>query len=171
MEHQTRTRLPGERIFTPVLLVASCFMLWQAFRISKFESITSAGFFPMLAALTMVISVVVVAVRDRHAPIEAAAPGESGWRHFVRRLLPLEVVSFTAAIAAYMLLLEPLGFVLASYLFLVVSMALLGSRRPVLNLVVSAVSLAAIYAVFQTVFSVVLPKGRWIAPLVEGWFK
>jgi putative tricarboxylic transport membrane protein len=36
----------------------------------------------------------------------------------------------------------------------------------VLNLVVSALSLAAIYLVFQTVFSVVLPKGS----LIQGWF-
>jgi len=58
-----------------------------------------------------------------------------------------------------MLALEWTGFVLSSYVFLVVSMWLLGSRRLVLNLVVSALSLAAIYVVFQTVFSVVLPKG------------
>ncbi|MBK7472532.1 MAG: hypothetical protein IPI73_19865 [Betaproteobacteria bacterium] len=35
----------------------------------------------------------------------------------------------------------------------------LGSRRIVFTLVVSAVSLAAIYLVFQTAFSVVLPEG------------
>ena len=54
-----------------------------------------------------------------------------------------------------------------SYLFLVVSMRLLGGRRIVLNLLVSALSLAAIYVIFQTVFSVVLPKGvllqRWLS--------
>jgi putative tricarboxylic transport membrane protein len=60
-----------------------------------------------------------------------------------------------------MWLLERLGFVVASYLFLVVSMFLLGSRRVLLNLAVSAVSLAAIYVIFQTVFAVVLPKGTW----------
>jgi putative tricarboxylic transport membrane protein len=35
----------------------------------------------------------------------------------------------------------------------------------VLNLLVSALSLGAIYAIFQTVFSVVLPSGK----LFQGW--
>jgi putative tricarboxylic transport membrane protein len=44
-------------------------------------------------------------------------------------------------------------------------MRLLGSRRWSVNLGVSALSLAAIYLVFQTVFSVVLPRGTWLRPL------
>jgi putative tricarboxylic transport membrane protein len=49
----------------------------------------------------------------------------------------------------------------------VASMALLGSRRWGLNLLVSALALAAIYVIFQTVFSVVLPSGT----LLQGLFK
>jgi len=45
----------------------------------------------------------------------------------------------------------------------VVSMWLLGSRKWVLNLWVSALSLAVVYAIFQTIFSVVLPSGSWLA--------
>ena len=44
---------------------------------------------------------------------------------------------------------------------------LLGSRRMGLNLLVSALSLAAIYAVFQTVFSVMLPTGKLIQGLLS----
>ncbi|MEO8020919.1 tripartite tricarboxylate transporter TctB family protein [Polaromonas sp.] len=165
--HTPRDRRAGELVFTLLLVGFSLFMLWQAWRISQFESLTSAGAFPMFAAAVMLVTGLVIAgqtVRVRPVP---AQPGESVARQFVRQITPLVVVSFTLAIVVYMLLLDVLGFLPASYLFLVVSMWLLGSRRIMLNLVVSALSLAAIYLVFQTVFSVVLPKGallqRWLS--------
>lgn len=164
----TRQRLPGELSFLAVLLLASLFLLWTAYGISKFESLTSAGAFPMFAAAIMVVCAVLI-LRDaaRSAPTETRA-GESLAAQFVRRLTPPVVVGFTVAIALYMVLLQPLGFLLASYLFLVVSMALLGSRRWGLNLLVSALALAAIYGIFQTGFSVVLPSGTLLQGLFNG---
>lgn len=167
---EPRARLPGERLFTLALLAFGLFMLWQAYGISKFESITSAGVFPMLATLTMVVTVALVLRPTWRASPEAAQPGETAARHFIRRLMPPVLVGFTLAIVAYMLLLEPLGFIVASYGFLVASMVLLGSRRWLLNLGVSALCLAAIVLIFQTAFSVVLPKGVWLASLM-GLFK
>jgi putative tricarboxylic transport membrane protein len=60
-----------------------------------------------------------------------------------------------------MLLLNKLGFVVSAYLFLVVSMRLLGSVRWLFNLMLSAISLGVVYLIFQTIFSVILPKGTW----------
>lgn len=155
--HNPRLRLVGELSFTLLLVGFSLFMLWQAYAISKFESITSAGSFPMFVTALMVIAGLIIAgqtARSKPLPGEA---GESVLQQFTRQITPGVVVSFTLSIAVYMALLSVLGFVVSSYLFLVVSMWLLGSRRVVLNLVVSALSLAAIYVIFQTVFSVVLP--------------
>jgi putative tricarboxylic transport membrane protein len=118
-----------------------------------------AGAFPMVATGVMLLTGIANVVHAlREQPTERQ-PGESLWAKFGRELTPLVLVAFAAAILVYKLALEWTGFVLSSYVFLVVSMWLLGSRRLVLNLVVSALSLAAIYIVFQTVFSVVLPKG------------
>ena len=161
--HASRRRLPGELVFSILLIAFSLFMLWQAYSISKFESTTSAGAFPMFAAAVMLISGLIAAgetVRMKPAP---GQQGESVWRQFVRQVTPGVLVQFVLAITAYMLLLERAGFLLSSYAFLVVSMWLLGSRKLVLNLWVSALSLAVVYAIFQTVFSVVLPSGSWLA--------
>jgi putative tricarboxylic transport membrane protein len=163
----TRRRLPGERAFLLLLALASAFLLWQSYRISGFASITSAGFYPMVVSATMLVCTLVVLWQAKQFEAEPPATGESRGRHFLRRLLPVEVVSFTVAIALYMLALEWLGFVLASYLFLLGSMRVLGSKRWILNAVVSALSLAAIYVVFQTIFAVVLPTGT----LWQGVFK
>ncbi len=41
--HTKRSRLPGETAFTVILLLVSAFMLWTAYGISGFESLSSAG--------------------------------------------------------------------------------------------------------------------------------
>lgn len=163
--HTARRRLAGEVVFSIVLVAFAAFMLWTAYGISGFESLTSAGAFPMVATAVMLLTAIANVV---HAWREQPSPrtgGESALRQFVRQLTPGVLVAFTLAIALYMLLLESLGFVIASYLFLVLSMRLLGSRRIGLNLIVAALSLAAVYLVFQTVFSVVLPSGTLLKVL------
>jgi putative tricarboxylic transport membrane protein len=160
--HTPRRRRAGELVFNVLLVVFSAFMLWIAHGISGFSSLTSAGTFPMVATAVMVVCGLATVRRTLREMPTDALHGESLVRRFVRELTPPVLVGFTLAIATYMLLLERLGFVVASYLFLVGSMFLLGSRRVMLNLFVSAASLAAIYVIFQTAFSVVLPKGSWL---------
>lgn len=160
-----RRRLPGELVFAVVLVCFSGFMLWQAYGISGFESITSAGFFPMLTTGVMVVTgLLIVRSTARSEPV-AREGGESLAQQFRRRLAPNVLVGFTVAIVLYMLALQPVGFLVASYVFLVASMRLLGSRRWLLNLVIAAVALAAVYVIFQTVFSVVLPSGSLLRGL------
>lgn len=165
--HSLRRRLPGEFVFSLLLIVFSLFMLWQAYSISKFESFTSAGAFPMFAAAVMLLSGLIAAGETARLTPVPGAQGESVWQQFVRQITPGMLVQFVVTIAAYMFLLERAGFILASYAFLVVSMWLLGSHKLTLNLWVSALSLAAVYAVFQTIFAVVLPSGTWLAGVLK----
>ena len=167
MQSPPRRRLPGELVFTLLLVLFSLFMLMSAYSISGFESITSAGSFPMVATGVMVICGLIIAAGTVRAPRAERAPGETLAQQFARLLTPGVLVAFTVAIALYMLALEPVGFLVSSYLFLVISMRLLGSRRRLLNLIVSAVALGLIYVIFRTVFSVVLPTGS----LLTGVFK
>lgn len=164
--HSPRRRPIGEVVFCLLLALFSAFMLWAAYTISGFSSLTSAGSFPLFATAVMLVTGLInvrQSLRDSTTP---TLDGESAARKFLRELTPPVLLAFTAATATYMLLLDKLGFVVASYLFLVVSMALLGSRRWLLNLLVSALTLAAIYVVFQMAFSVVLPKGKWLAGVI-----
>lgn len=152
-------RLPGELVFVLVLLLFGATALWQAFRISGLVSWSSPGAVPMLAALVMLVSAVRVAVATMRRPPADVPPGSTLSREFGQQLVPRAIVAFTLLIVLYMFALEPLGFVVASFLFLVAGMWVLGSRRIVYNVVVSALSLAVIYVIFQTAFSVVLPDG------------
>lgn len=165
--HTPRSRLPGEITFTALLLLFSAFMLWTAYGISGFESLTSAGSFPMVACSVMLITGVINVVHTVRAKQTPSQKGESLPQQFVRRLTPPVLIGFTLAIVVYMLALEWAGFLRSSNVFLVISMRLLGSQRMGLNLLVSALSLAAIYAIFQTVFSVVLPTGKLFQGLMS----
>lgn len=155
-------RKPGEVTFTALLLIGSAFLLWQAFGISGFQSWSSAGMFPMLAAATMLTTGGLAMRQLWRRP----AARETGPRAFFAQIAPPQLLGGVTAVTAYMLLLQPLGFLLSSLLFLVLSMRLFNSERWGLNLGVSVASLMAIHLVFSTVFSVVLPKGTWLATLL-----
>ena len=168
--HTSHPRLPGELSFMALIVAFSTFMLWASYNISKFESISSAGAFPMVCAAAMLITGLMSLAKTARAKL-ALEGGETLLQQFSRRLAPPQLVLFAVLITIYMLLLERLGFLVSSYLFLASSMQLLGSRRTLLNLLVSAVTLAAIYVVFQTAFSVVLPSGTWLAPYLPEYLK
>ena len=166
MSQQT-PRAPGELVFACLMLLLSAFLLWTAVGISGFKSYTSAGSYPMAAAATMLVCALIVAVRAARAEDEPRPGAETVTGAFFRRIAPPVVLTTTAAIFVYMLTLEWLGFIVSSYLFLVVAMRLLGGKRLGLNLLVSGLALAVIYVVFDTAFSVVLPTGT----LWQGVFK
>lgn len=155
----SRPRVPGELVFALAMLVFGLTALWQAWRISGFSSWSSPGVMPMIAAAVMSASALVFVRNTLRMKKPEISPDSTSARQFVHQVLPLPVVLFTVLIVVYMFTLEPLGFIVSSFAFLAASMFALGSRRIVFTIVVSALSLAAIYLVFQTAFSVVLPEG------------
>ncbi len=168
--HSSHPRLPGELSFMVLIVAFSTFMLWASYNISKFESISSAGAFPMVCAAAMLVTGLMSLLQTARAKLSLEGD-ETLMQQFVRKLAPPQLVLFAVLISLYMFLLERLGFLLSSYLFLVSAMQLLGSRRVVLNLLISAGMLIAIYIVFQTAFSVVLPSGTWVAPYLPEYLK
>jgi putative tricarboxylic transport membrane protein len=163
-------RLPGELSFMVLIVLFSAFMLWASYNISKFDSISSPGAFPMLCAATMLVTGLMSLRKSARSKVELQGD-ETLVQQFFRRLAPMQLILFTLLIVAYMLLLEVLGFLVASYLFLVVSMQVLGSKRVPLNLGVSALVLGSIFVVFQTAFSVVLPAGSLVGPYLPEFLK
>lgn len=152
---EPRRREPGETAFGYVILVVSLLVLHQSYTIAGFSSVSSAGVFPMLASAAMAVSAIAIILGNRRL----AAPDAEVT--FIRRVAPPAVVVFTLLIIAYMLTLEPLGFLLSSFLFLFLSMLYLERRNPLLLAAVSALTLGIIYVIFRTAFSVVLPQG-WL---------
>ncbi len=157
MHEATRPRRPGEVLFAVFLLLVSLVILQQAYAISGFSSLDSAGVFPMLAGATMVGAMVAV-LWQLYRSMAPAGEG-SAWRfaRFGREILPPTVIVFLVLVVAYMLALERAGFLISSLVFLFLSIWFLYRRNPVLVAAISVGSLAAIYVVFRYIFTVLLP--------------
>ncbi|MCU0924863.1 MAG: tripartite tricarboxylate transporter TctB family protein [Hydrogenophaga sp.] len=168
--HTSHPRLAGELTFMVLLVLVSVFLLWASYKISSLDSLAAPGTFPMVCAFAMLVTGLINAVKTARAKLNLEN-GETRLQQFGRKVTPVQLIAFTVLIFLYMLGMEYIGFLLASYLFLAVSMYLLGSRRVLLNLAISLLVLVAIFIVFRTAFSVVLPAGSLVGPHLPGFLR
>jgi putative tricarboxylic transport membrane protein len=152
----THGRAPGETLFALSMLMGAAVLLHQAWSIAGFSSFSSAGVFPMLAAGTMVASGIAVAVQTAR---KTCADEGSALRNFAFDVVGPKVLFIGALITAYLFLLEPLGFVTSSALFLSVAICGLHRRNYAGMIALSLATVAVIYLLFRYVFIVILPQG------------
>ncbi|GAB4238362.1 MAG: hypothetical protein Tsb0032_42730 [Kiloniellaceae bacterium] len=172
-----RPRRAGELIFALALLAFSLAAFWQAYGISGFSGLSTAGVFPMLASGAMVLSALCILWHTLAAPRARAEAGQTPRPEVLRffaEVLPWRHVLTVALILAYLLAIPWLGFLVGSGLFLFVAFAYLwrpgGKRGLLVSLLLSAFCLGAIYLVFRIVFQVVLPQGSlWRDTLFRGF--
>lgn len=151
-------RRPGELIFAFVMVGLSAVLLHQAHDISGFEAFSAPGTVPMVATGAMLGAALIVLLETlRKSPIETET--------LSRDILPPVVVVLTLALIAIGFLLEPLGFLPATALFLTGAMKLLSGRSWLRSAAVALGALAVIWLVFRMVFAVLLPEG--IVPEAE----
>jgi putative tricarboxylic transport membrane protein len=162
--HESHQKARGEDLFGMVVLVVSVLLFWQSYEIAGFSSLSSPGAFPLAASATMVfVSVIVVIGNARRRGQLSAEP-----------ILPGTIALFTVLVIAYAVALVPVGFTLASLLFLTLGMKMLSRRGWGYCLLVSVCSLVVIYVIFRILFQVVLPEGvlpeREIMSAIGGIF-
>lgn len=162
--HEPREKRRGEDLFGWIVLIVGVVLFWQSYEIAGFSALSSPGAFPLAASSAMVIAAVVVVINNSRHP--RAAQGEP--------ILPVTVAAFSGLVLAYAVLLGPLGFLPASFLFLISGMKLLHGGGWGRVIALALVSVVAIYVVFRLVFQVVLPEGvmpeREIMAWIEGLF-
>ncbi|MCP8687598.1 tripartite tricarboxylate transporter TctB family protein [Marinobacterium sedimentorum] len=153
----TRKLHPGEVTTVWLLLVFSLFVLYQAYRITGFSGLSSAGAFPLAAAFIMSATALYLVFDNlRLAHRQSADDHHPAWL-VINELMPLRIVLFTALIVAYMLLLQPLGFLFSTFLFLCSGFIYLRGSTPLRSVLIAAVAVAVIYGLFHYLFRVVLP--------------
>jgi len=155
------TRRPGELAFICLLTLFSAAALWQAYSISGFSGLSEPGVFPMLAAVTMLVSCGFI-LRNTLRTRSSREPGERA--AFWRDVLPARFLMILAMVAVYLYAMPWLGFVIASGLFLFACFAYLWRKNIVVSLILATGSLAAVYFLFRIVFEVVLPQGTLLPP-------
>ena len=153
----TRKLRPGENLFIYFLLAFSLFILIMAYLISGFSSVSSPGAFPMAAGLVMVISAILVLIGHRKLEKPDVENFADEMKLAVKNVFPKEFIIYAGIIIAYMVLIQPLHFLPSSFAFMVVSMLVLRGSGIVKSLLISAVTLACIYVIFQYFFRVIMP--------------
>jgi hypothetical protein len=147
----------GENPFAVLMLVFSLFVFYQAYKISGFKCISSAGSFPMAAAGAMVIAMIFILKENRKLrKVEAenlidemVIAGKEVW--------PRVILFYAGFIVAYVVLIQPLHFMPSSFVFLLVSIVFLKGGGFKKSLLIATGMLFGIYIVFQFIFRVCLP--------------
>ncbi|MDQ2079113.1 tripartite tricarboxylate transporter TctB family protein [Xanthobacteraceae bacterium Astr-EGSB] len=168
--NELRRLLPGETAFGWLALAFSLFLFYHSYKIAGFSSLSSSGGTPLAASGLMIVSSVIVILRNRKSPSVGTATAAEAARRFHDEILPFHpLIAYVFVIFAYMLLLEPLGFNLTSFLFLCVSFYYLYRQGGLwLAVWLSAVAVIVVYILFQLIFQVTLPDGDWLAPVYRA---
>lgn len=156
MEECKRLKV-GERLFIWILTAFSLFVLIAAYRISGFSSKSAPGTYPMATAAIMVVSLVFIHLGNRKKLKPEVKNLREELKQAIQKVLPRALVVFTGLIIGYMVTIQSLGFVISSYLFLLLSMIYLKGSTLLKSFLISGFTLAVIYVVFQYIFTVVLP--------------
>jgi len=154
-----RRRKAGERTFGVLLLLLGLFMLWQAYEISGFDGLSTPGAFPLAAAVAMVVASVIVVIGDSKRPPEVEGQIAEQMRSFSTFIAPSVVIIFAGFVVGFAALLDALGFLPASFLFLFAAIHFLHRGSVGFSALVALGSLIVIYALFRLIFQVVLPEG------------
>jgi len=152
MEENTE-RKPGERFLMWFLVALSLFVFIVAWYMPH-ESYASMGAFPLFIGAVMLLSILRILWKER----KVFASWQ--WKEELAQASPFAfpklVVAYIGVLVLYILLLNPLHFWVASYLFLVGSFLLLKGAKIVRALIIGAIMLAVIWFLFQYIFRIVL---------------
>lgn len=160
-------RRPGETPFAIFLILLSLTLLWKAYGISEFESLSSPGAIPMAVTFLMAVTAAIILMQTLKLKLN---PKEV----FLTDIFPMRVLVMSGFIVGFALILQPLGFIPSAMLFLTLSIKFLFRRNILKSALLALLCLTIIYVVFRLVFSVLMPEGivpeREIIAWVENLF-
>jgi putative tricarboxylic transport membrane protein len=146
------------------LLVLGLFLAFQSLRLSVWSQFgPDEGFFPLAIAVVIIVLSLIILLKALHparAPVGTGVVGT--WREKGQAIVR---VSFYAILmVGYGLLMEKLGFLIASTLLLFPLAKIVERQSWTKALMLVGISLATSYILFAYVLGVPLPKGP-----VTGW--
>lgn len=144
-------RASGLTVFLGVLAVVMAFYTQQAMGMQWRTAAgrIGPGFFPRLVGLAALALCVVAAIRSLR-PTDGA---DAAARY------PKALLRFTGASLVFVLALEPLGAIVASALFLLVTLTQLDRTRPIRTAAIAVLLPIGLYLLFQVGLNAGLPSG------------
>jgi len=154
---ESQARQPGELSFIVILLIGAVALLWEAYRIEGFPSLSGAGIFPVLTAGVMAVSLIVLLVKETRSRTQVQQEASSATEGWLVQVAPPKIIGYMVLCGLYVASIEHAGFWLASSSFLMISLLLLYKRNLIPVAVITGGVVAFIYIVFATIFQVYLP--------------
>jgi putative tricarboxylic transport membrane protein len=144
-----------QRIVSLGFLLAALVVLAQAFAIPEGNGYQAVGprAFPLLVGGGLAVVAVIGVVQAFRAGTRQAEPGEAESTHWP------SVLWLVGALAGYALLLVPAGYWQATTVFFVAVARVLGSRKPVRDVLVGLALALATYFLFDRLLGISLPPG------------
>lgn len=146
-----------EIIFNVLIGLGVLFYLAQAVQLPATDNpadVLGAGGFPIIIGIVALIGLAMVTIRVVKEKHTVDIP-MLNLRSVDGRMVFINVL----VLAAYVGLLDVIGFILATLLYLVAAPLSMGYRKPLVLAVFSSVTTAVMVAVFGMVFYVPLPRG------------
>jgi putative tricarboxylic transport membrane protein len=145
-------------IFTGIiLLVLSGYMIVVSSQMKSPGSLgTGAGFLPFWLGVALAVLSVVLIVSARRYPIDVANRSP-----FPAKQAFISIMLVLAGLAGYIMLMERLGFIVNTFLFVTFLMKVVERAHWRKSLQVSVLATGALYVVFQVLLSIGLPKNMF----------
>lgn len=157
MEKKTR---PGEKVFPVLLLIAGVLITREAWGMYKRSpELSGYGTVPLFCGVMItLLSIVIIITNMFHKSEISGMPLKDQAVAVVKHLFSLDVLIMLAMIIVYCVLMaNGVPFVIASPIFLWVSMTYLERGNYVKNILFTAIVMAFVILVFKVGFHVVLP--------------
>ena len=166
-----KTRAPiGPRIVGGVLLLTGLYLLWEAWKAVGDEelTITSPRIAPLIVTGMWVLFAAIYFVRQLVNPLaDYPAPepsdedeDEHAAADTVHDPIDWRTTGLVAVLlVAYVLLLEPAGFILSTAAFYLAVSRVLGSRKWIRDIIVALALAFGVYLSFTQLLDIVLPEG------------
>ena len=140
----------GMIIFSGTVIVLSITAIWLATKFRKAFMPFDVGSraFPIMICVIMIFLSVIIIIRELY----------SGSSEKLNMVTPKTVLCF-GILAAYVYLLPVLGFILDSMWIMVVTMLIMGARKPLSLIFYPICFIAVLYFLFSWVLKVPLPMG------------
>ena len=148
---------PGEKIFSILLVLFSGFLFFESYKISQFKSLVTSGAMPMFASTLMFVSSIFILINT----FSKNKTLKQNSFQVIKYLFPLRFILFVLLIFLYTFVIQYLGFLLASGIFLFISVWSLWEKGALPAILISLSSIASIYLLFRIVFKVILPIGTF----------
>lgn len=158
----------AERVSAVILIAAGVFVSAYSYHYLKLGILISpgAGFLPFLCGIAIVVFGILwllTAWRARPQVPAGETDGETGVEEDVPRLwgMPRKMVLGLAVLIVYGWLFEKIGYFLSTCLFMLCWQLFVEREKTLKALVITVLSAAVLYTLFQYLLGFQLPQGTW----------